>query len=245
MSFFLIQLKVNTVHGGIMVQYFLIPLLFILVPEASMGFFCGLDEALPNNEDFTARLIVGTQKSGDLNIWSNPLQHQLTYCIDNGFKDLKPAMIEAMSIATQDWEKYANVKFTYEPLEDENCRTSQNTLFQVRMIPSKKVPYSAKAFFPDFPPKNRIVFFKKHFIEKSSVAHFIGVTRHELGHVLGFRHEHIHPDNAEANCTEDAAFKPITDYDNLSVMHYTLCGGLGDLQLSESDKYGANFIYPF
>ena len=43
--------------------------------------------------------------------------------------------------------------------------------------------------------------------------------RHELGHILGFRHEHIRSE-ANSSCDEGGAFRAVTDYDQASVMHY-------------------------
>ena len=66
----------------------------------------------------------------------------------------------------------------------------------------------------------------------------VGVLRHELGHVLGFRHEHIRS-GAPAVCPGEsvAATVNLTDYDPQSVMHY-FCGGVGnpDLAITETDE---------
>jgi len=45
-----------------------------------------------------------------------------------------------------------------------------------------------------------------------------GVFRHELGHVLGLRHEHIRAPGTF--CTEDSSWRGVTAYDSASVMHY-------------------------
>jgi hypothetical protein len=74
----------------------------------------------------------------------------------------------------------------------------------------------------------------------------VGVLRHELGHVLGFRHEHIRS-GAPAECPgDDEAVKlfPFGEYDPRSVMHY-FCGPVGnpDLRFSAGDRKGAQQLY--
>src|SRR5262249_54077345 len=80
----------------------------------------------------------------------------------------------------------------------------------------------------------------------------VGVLRHELGHVLGFRHEHIRSE-APAVCQtgEQIGFAyKATNYDPQSVMHY-FCGDGSPvdeerkkLKISDLDKKGAQLLYP-
>jgi hypothetical protein len=71
------------------------------------------------------------------------------------------------------------------------------------------------------------------------------VLRHELGHVLGFRHELIRS-GAPAVCPKEPLWdaRPLTDYDPQSVMHY-FCGGVGSssLRITELDRVGAQQVY--
>ena len=73
----------------------------------------------------------------------------------------------------------------------------------------------------------------------------MGVFRHELGHVLGFRHEQIRLASAK-DCGDEkfGLAKPLTPYDSKSVMHY-LCGNGGDknLRITEVDRFGAQRVY--
>jgi hypothetical protein len=73
----------------------------------------------------------------------------------------------------------------------------------------------------------------------------VGVLRHELGHVLGFRHEHIRS-GAPPACPDEDLWGTIdlTQYDPQSVMHY-FCGGAGspELALTELDRIGSQKLY--
>jgi hypothetical protein len=70
-----------------------------------------------------------------------------------------------------------------------------------------------------------------------------GILRHELGHTLGFRHEHTRPEAGA--CFEDNKWRALTSYDGYSVMHYPHCNGKGNtsLVLSNKDKEGAALLY--
>jgi hypothetical protein len=60
--------------------------------------------------------------------------------------------------------------------------------------------------------------------------------------VLGFRHEHTRPE--AGTCFEDTKWRPLTPYDNKSIMHYPQCnGGTNALAWSAQDKVGATALY--
>src|SRR5262249_39971385 len=74
-----------------------------------------------------------------------------------------------------------------------------------------------------------------------------GILRHELGHILGFRHEHIRPEAGAVNCPhEDDSWHILTEYDPASVMHYPQGNGTntGDLNLTTVDQRGVHVVYP-
>jgi hypothetical protein len=70
----------------------------------------------------------------------------------------------------------------------------------------------------------------------------VGVLRHEIGHIIGYRHEHIQ--NIPGCYSEGTEWKQLTPYTPDSVMHY-FCGGHGsfDLSLRENDKKGHRCLY--
>jgi hypothetical protein len=73
----------------------------------------------------------------------------------------------------------------------------------------------------------------------------VSVLAHELGHLLGFRHEHIWIGLTQET-TEGA--KKVTRYDKNSIMHYQKIFDDQDrgiiTKLSTLDKAGARVIYP-
>jgi hypothetical protein len=105
--------------------------------------------------------------------------------------------------------------------------------------------YLARAFFPGEPRADRNVYvdLSALSLDPGQELQLAGVLRHELGHTLGFRHEHTRPESGA--CFEDNDFKPITAYDKLSVMHYPQCNGgtSWKLLLTDRDKSGAACVY--
>ena len=70
----------------------------------------------------------------------------------------------------------------------------------------------------------------------------LGLLRHELGHTLGFRHEHTRPE--AGTCFEDNNWRALTPYDSASVMHYPQCNGTSsDLSMTATDRQGAVTLY--
>ena len=118
--------------------------------------------------------------------------------------------------------------------------TSHNDVtFIVRRYDSVS-EYVAAAFFPNYAPARRYLNIDPSYFTTSFDR--VGVLRHELGHVLGYRHEHI---RGVAGCyQEDDQWRPLTQYDPRSVMHY-FCGGAGNLQLTltELDRSGHRTLY--
>jgi hypothetical protein len=155
------------------------------------------------------------------------------------------AVAQAMRQATADWEAVCGVKFAHAKEHDDGLRAGiAPPLFDVRYYDTKGA-FIAVAFFPTDPPAQRHVYIDPSFFRNDLFYQPIGVLRHELGHVLGFRHEHIRS-GAPADCpqeeTQDAV--NLTDYDPQSVMHY-FCGGVGtqDMKITAVDRQGARALY--
>jgi hypothetical protein len=104
--------------------------------------------------------------------------------------------------------------------------------------------YLARAFFPSSSRRSREVLISTSSFGNIAPWTLTGVLRHELGHTIGFRHEHTRPESG--TCFEDNNWRALTAYDASSVMHYPQCNGTqtGDLVLTNLDKQGATALYP-
>jgi hypothetical protein len=180
--------------------------------------------------------------------WSDALKGKLTYCVSTDFGGDYDTVVRAMLTATNDWSNYAAVRFTYSPEHDGNCTSANNgVMFRVR--PVAGTTYAALAFFPSAPPVYREVSLDLSNVAAAAPATLTGILRHEIGHVLGFRHEHIR--SGAAGCpTENSNWRALTEYDAASIMHYPgyvlpACNGTntGDLFLTSLDISGARALY--
>ena len=178
-------------------------------------------------------------------IWSPIQRHSLTYCVSSHFGGRHGAVVADMQAATASWEAVADLRFHYIQSEDQNCNaTNTRVLFDVRPVNAGGLFFAA-AFFPNDPrAKRSLVIDPTSFdLDPNQALTLRGILRHELGHVLGGRHEHTRPE--AGTCFEDQNWRGVTNYDAFSVMHYPQCNGLGDwtLRLTESDKSGIACIY--
>jgi len=158
--------------------------------------------------------------------------------------------------AAQDWTDLSDGVITFQYVEEAEGKTAHSAgnppeglTFAVR--PYFGGDFVAAAFFPDDPGFKRwvdvnVVGDESFFAVPSAGFDQVGILRHEWGHIIGARHEHIRseaPISCQGESTEDA--DPITVYDPKSVMHY-FCGGAGTkkLQFTAKDKEGVREVYP-
>ncbi|NVJ27953.1 MULTISPECIES: M57 family metalloprotease [Myxococcus] len=176
--------------------------------------------------------------------WSAAQKGNLTYCVSSTFGTTNKAkVVTAMNSATAAWEATASVNFVHSTSYDASCTASQTgVLFDIRPVNSGG-QYLARAFFPNSARSGRNVLIDNTAFGSISPWTLAGILRHELGHTLGFRHEHTVSGNS---CYEDANWRALTAYDRSSVMHYPQCNGTqtGDLVLTSLDKTGARALYP-
>lgn len=185
-------------------------------------------------------LIVNTVGGSD-DKWSASQAVSLTYCISNSFTaSQKSAVISAMQTALEGgWETFANVDLTYDSSQDSNCTaTNNNVTFDVRPVSGQS--YLARAFFPSYSRSQRNILIDTSAFSTSWPLS--GILGHELGHVLGFRHEHTRPE--AGTCFEDNNWRALTPYDSASIMHYPQCNGSANtLAFTTRDAEGAAALY--
>jgi hypothetical protein len=151
---------------------------------------------------------------------------------------------ESVRSAAEAWMSICGIQFQYVPQLDGNAAARPGGAIFSVMHYDARGRFIAAAFFPDDPPERRIVLIDPSFYGDTGFDN-VGVLRHELGHVLGFRHEHIRS-GAPPGCPGEPLYDTIdlTRYDPKSVMHY-FCSGGGSrsLDITELDRDGAQRLY--
>lgn len=194
--------------------------------------------------DFGSRGLLGITQNGRIVRWAPGTT--LTYRVarDSFTSQAKyDTVVEHMKLATDEWMATCGVAFKHLVASDTVPGTVPGgALFVVREF-NAGGQFIAAAFFPNDPVNRRRVLIDPSYY--STNFDKTGVLRHELGHVLGFRHEHIRS-GAPAECPGESTDDTIdlTQYDPKSVMHY-FCGGLGsrELRITERDLEGSQIVY--
>jgi hypothetical protein len=189
---------------------------------------------------------IVNQIGGVDDVWTGGQQLHLTYCVTDDFGTDKARAVSEMAAATRAWEAVAHVDFRYVPSQDGACNnTNSSVVFSVR-------PWTgggACSFFPSgggCVSRTLVINFADLDTNYGTIApnvRTVGVFRHELGHILGLRHEHTRPESGV--CFEDSSWRALTPYDQGSVMHYPWCNGIttSDLRITDRDAIGVRQLY--
>jgi Domain of unknown function (DUF4214)/Dual-action HEIGH metallo-peptidase len=196
-------------------------------------------------------LIVKSTRDVD-DIWPNDRRHHLSYCVSNTFGSLKERVVSEMWAVTAAWEGVAGVRFIYDASQDGNCDLdpNSNTPLSNVVIHVQPLTSDSAVGFASYPSaRYGYIGIDYATIDTEPIykGTSIAIVAHELGHVLGFRHEHIRPENGACG-TEDSSWRELTPYDRESVMHYPYCNGVPNTKLrayplSNLDRQGAERLY--
>jgi hypothetical protein len=216
----------------------------LLLTEAEALKHLGEQTSAPRVEDSpgqdTGYLILA--QSG---VWPARTARNLTFAIDRTSfqRDDQYELVKAnLAAAANEWSKACpscGVKFVHVDELDAKNPTPENVLFVARYRDVGGA-FIAAAFFANDPQNTRFLEIDPSYF--TTAFDRVGVFRHELGHVLGYRHEHI---RGVPGCSpEGGKWTVITPYDPKSVMHY-LCGGVGsrELKISQLDRTGHEAAY--
>ena len=186
-------------------------------------------------------LVVNTVNGRD-DKWSQSQVGNLTYCVSTKFGADHAAVSAAMIDGAANWENASSaIDIRHVASADGDCTTRNNAvLFSVE--PTKTTQYIARAFFPSSSDRSRNVLVNPTSLQSSGSWTPGNIMGHELGHTLGFRHEHTRPE--AGTCFEDNNWRPLTPYDRASIMHYPQCNGSSDdLSFTSSDAAGTRALY--
>ncbi len=209
--------------------------------EAELHRFWEEDRAPSVGEQLTVNThVVGGITVDDL--WAFPANFKLTYCVGTAFTAAQVAqLLPALDAAANAWSRIVGVQFQRVTPSGACDSSNNNVVFDVQR--NTDGSFFGNSFFPGDPRSSRTLYFDDTaFTTTSGGRTLTGIATHELGHSLGYRHEHIW-----IGCTSEstANARQVTAYDQTSVMHYPQCRTPtgGGYSVSLLDYTGAVSLY--
>jgi|GEM_PF-5278852 len=184
----------------------------------------------------------------------SPDRNNITYCVSNNFGTAKQSVVDALRRASDfGWEALAGVNFVYanNPMDDQNNCTGSNASVYFNVFPDSLGGCAANVGHNPLAPRSLRcgpgVVGSQSFVGDN----FVGLIGHELGHILGFVHEHGRIENG-GTCLE-GNLRTVTSFDLASIMHYNPgCNGMNasnewsvlDSLGAAWNVYGSPFVAP-
>ena len=235
-------------------------------PTGSQQLFYDWDQTLTRDQEtklyqqyVSAKTAGVTQSEATVNLtlYGNDIwpvgERVQTYCVSNAFGQFKPAVLQAIATATGDWTNASGgtIGWEYHPEWDGACDTNAPLTFDAVPIDQEGGLY-AQAFFPSTPRAQRELYINLRTVfYNAPPVPLEGLLRHELGHSLGLRHETARAQGIVEygwQCYENVFIRPLTQYDDYSLMATPACTGLAgiknpSLTITALDAQGVRELY--
>ncbi|MGC4066940.1 MAG: M57 family metalloprotease [Polyangiaceae bacterium] len=181
-------------------------------------------------------------------IWNRTERFNITYCIRPGdFGSDYSRIVDFMQRAASGWEAAANVRFVHLSNLDNSTdcvRTSSKVKYNVER--NYSAGFTAGMGFPSFSKASR--YLEMGDTSTWTDSFLLAVLTHEMGHALGFTHEHDSATGCDLTANDAAGYRKLTCYDGGSAMHYPdRAGWTGGTRkeniISQRDIEGAQSVY--
>ncbi len=214
-------------------------------PEQLQWYLYGLKDRQSKPLPTKPELLVNLKDDGELDYLKTLQSRRLSYSVDRASftKAEYNLLVKNMTAAAKDWTDICplcQIRFEYRPKFD-SAPSTLNTSFVVQKTDSRGA-FIASSFFPSDDPAQHLLLIDPSYFSPTLEFNQVGVLRHEIGHILGYRHEHIQ--GIPGCAMEDGNWKRLTEYTPHSVMHY-MCGDGGslDLKFRDVDIQGHRCLY--